>query len=124
MCIRDSMETLWEKLLFWKKQKMLKEDVDYHFFDFKDSDITGIELLMKEYRGVIYHYQKARVLEEGEFARLQFGYTIVHSGEHNIDDLTNDENLHTIMGDILTTILATQANEQTRTDNNQEFNIQ
>jgi len=118
------METLWEKLLFWKKQKMLKEDVDYHFFDFKDSDITGIELLMEEYKGVIYHYQKARVLEEGEFARLQFGYTIVHSGEHDIDDLTKDDNLHTIMGDILTTLLETQANEQTRTDNNQEFNIQ
>lgn len=118
------METLWEKLLFWKKQKMLKEGVDYHFFDFKDSDITGIELLMKEYKGVIYHYQKARVLEEGEFARLQFGYTIVHPGEHDIDGLTTDENLHTIMGDILTTILANQANEQTRTDNNQEFDIQ
>ena len=118
------METLWEKLLFWKKQKMLKEGVDYHFFDFKDSDITGIELLMKEYRGVIYHYQKARVLEEGEFARLQFGYTIVYPGEHDIDDLTTDENLHTIMGDILTTLLETQANEQTRTDNNQEFDIQ
>jgi hypothetical protein len=103
---------------------MLKEGVDYHFFDFKDSDMTGIELLMDKYKGVIYHYQKARVLEEGEFARLQFGYTIVHSGEHNIDDLTNDENLHTIMGDILTTILATQANEQTRTDDNQEFDLQ
>ena len=118
------METLWEKLLFWKKQKMLKEGVDYHFFDFKDSDITGIELLMKDYKGVIYHYQKARVLEEGEFARLQFGYTIVHPGEHDIDDLTKDDNLHTIMGDILTTLLETQANEQTRTDNNQEFDIQ
>ncbi len=118
------MGTLWEKLLFWKKQKMFKEGVDYHFFDFKDSDITGIELLMKEYKGVIYHYQKARVLEEGEFARLQFGYTIVHSGEHDIDGLTKDDNLHTIMGDILTTLLETQANEQTRTDNNQEFNIQ
>ena len=118
------MGTLWEKLLFWKKQKMLKEGVDYHFFDFKDSDITGIELLMKEYRGVIYHYQKARVLEEGEFARLQFGYTIVHSGEHDIDDLTTDDNFHTIMGDILTTLLETRANEQTRTDHNQEFDLQ
>ena len=118
------METLWEKLLFWKKQKMLKEGVDYHFFDFKDSDITGIELLMKEYQGVIYHYQKARVVEEGEFARLQFGYTIVQPGEHNIDNLTNDDNLHTIMGDILTTLLETQANEQTRTDDNQKFDLQ
>ncbi len=118
------METLWEKLLFWKKQKMLKEGVDYHFFDFKDSDITGIELLIKEFKGVIYHYQKARVVEEGEFARLQFGYTIVHPGEHDIDGLTNDEKLHTIMGDILTIILEKQANEQAGTNNNQEFNLQ
>jgi hypothetical protein len=103
---------------------MLKEGIDYRFFDFKDSDMTGIELLTKDYKGVIYHYQKARVLEEGEFARLQFGYTIVHPGEHDIDDLTKDENLHTIMGDILTIILANQADEQTRTDNNQEFDIQ
>ena len=118
------METLWEKLLFWKKQKMLKEGVDYHFFDFKDSEISGIELLMDTYKGVIYHYQKARVVEEGEFARLQFGYTIVHPGEHDIDDLTKDDNLHTIMGDILTTILATQANEQIRTDDNQKLDLQ
>lgn len=117
------MGTLWEKLLFWKKQKMLNEGVDYHFFDFKDSEISGIELLMDKYRGVIYHYQKARVVEEEGFAKLQFGYTIVHSGEHNIDDLTKDENLHTIMGDILTIILETQANEQTRTDDNQKFDL-
>jgi hypothetical protein len=103
---------------------MLKEGVDYHFFDFKDSDITGIELLMKEYKGVIYHYQKARVLEEGEFARLQFGYTIVHSGEHDIDDLTKDENFSTMMGDILTEILTKQQYETLRKDDNQEFDIQ
>ena len=117
------MGTLWEKLLFWKKQKMLEEGVDYHFFDFKDSDISGIELLMDKYKGVIYHYQKARVVEEEGFAKLQFGYTIVHSGEHDIDDLTEDDNLHTIMGDILTTILATQANEQIRTNDNQKLDL-
>jgi hypothetical protein len=117
------METLWEKLLFWKKQKMLKEGVDYHFFDFKDLKVTGIELLMEKYKGVIYHYQKVRVVEEGEFARLQFGYTIVHPGEHDIDGLTKDENLHTIMGDILTSILTAQANEQIRTDYSKELNL-
>ena len=118
------MEALWEKMQFWKKKpKMYKEGIDYHFIDFKDSDISGIELLTDEYKGVIYHYQKARVVEEGEFARLQFGYTIVYPGENDIDDLTKDDKLHTIMGDILTIILATQANEQTRTDDNQEFDL-
>ena len=62
-------------------------------------------------------------MEEGELARLQFGYTIVHPGNHNIDDLTNDEQLHTIMGDILTNILTAQSNEQIRTDYSKELNL-
>ena len=80
-------------------------------------------MLFRSYEGVLYHYQKARVVEEGEFARLQFGYTIVHPGEHDIDVLTNDENLHTIMGDILTLILTAQANEQIRTIDSKESNL-
>jgi len=54
-------------------------------------------------------------------AKLQFGFTIVHPGEYDIDDLTKDEELHTIMGDILTELIMTNKyNEQTRTDNTQE----
>jgi hypothetical protein len=105
---------------------MLKENVDYQFMDFKDSEITGIRLLMKKYLGVIYHYNKVRVKEESEIgmAQLQFGYTLVHPGEHDIDDLNSDAEFHTIMGDILTHILLTQQNEQTRTDNSEEFDLQ
>ena len=121
------METLWEKLLFWKKKspKMLEEGVDFRYvdLDLDDSKLTGIALMIKGYEDVLYHYHKAKVVEEGEFARLQFGYTIVHSGEHDIDDLTNDEDLHTIMGDVLTIILETQANEQTRTYNHKELDL-
>jgi hypothetical protein len=101
--------------------KKYKEDIDYKFVDFKDSDLTGIELLTENYKGVLYHYHKARVVEEGELAKLQFGFTIVHPGEYDIDDLTKDEELHTIMGDILTELIMTNKyNEQTRTDNTQE----
>ena len=123
------METLWEKLLFWKKKspKMLEQGVDFHYVDLdlvdSEGQLTGIGLAIKGYEGVLYHYQKARVVEEGEFARLQFGYTIIHPGEHDIDVLTNDENLHTIMGDILTSILTAQANEQIRTDYSKELNL-
>jgi hypothetical protein len=102
---------------------MLSEGKDYRFFDFNNSDMTGIELLMDEYKGVVYHYHKARVVEEEGFARLQFGYTIVHPGEHDIDELTKNDNLHTIMGDVLTTILETQANEQIRTDHHKELDL-
>lgn len=91
-----------------KKQKMLKQDVDFTFVDFDNSDKTGICLLDEVYNGVIYHYIAARVVEEGEGARLEFGFTIVHPGKHDIDDLQKDEKFHTIMGDILTNIMTEQ----------------
>ena len=100
------------------------EDKDFKFIDFTNSEITGLQILEGEYAGVVYHYGKVRVVPQGEMGVLQFGYTVVNPGKHDIDDLTKDDNLHTIMGDILTTLLETQANEQTRTDNNQEFDIQ
>jgi hypothetical protein len=101
--------------------KKYKEGVDYQFVDFNDSDLTGIGLLIEEYKGVLYHYHKARVVEEGELAKLQFGFTIVHPGEYDIDTLTNDEKLHTIMGDILTELIMTNKyNEQTRTEHSQK----
>jgi len=59
------METLWEKLLFWKKKspKMLEEGVDFHYVDLDlvgaEGQLTGIGLTIKGYEGVLYHYQKA-----------------------------------------------------------------
>jgi hypothetical protein len=105
---------------------MLSEGKDYTFINFKDTDITGIQIIAGEYQGVVYHYQKARVVEEGELARLQFGFTIVHPGKHDIDLLQKDENFVTIMGDILTQILMNKAkaDEQIRTDNSEEFDLQ
>ncbi len=120
------MGRLWEKLLFWKKPKMLEEGRDYGFIEFKDTEITGIQILAGDYKGVVYHYEKARVKEEGEIARLQFGFTIVNPGNHDIDLLQKDENFVTIMGDILTQILLSKAkaDEQARTDNSEEFDLQ
>ena len=119
------METLWEKLQFWKKKpKMLLEGKDYRFIDFTNSEITGIQILQGEFAGVVYHYGKAKVQEAGEFAKLQFGYTLVHPGKHDIDELQNNEEFVNMMGDILTQILLKQTNESTRTLNIEEPDIQ
>ncbi len=120
------MGQLWEKLLFWKKPKVLEEGKDFAFIEFKDTEMTGIQLLAGEYEGVVYHYEKARIKEEGELARLQFGYTIVHPGKHDIDLLQKDEGFVTIMGDILQQIVLNKAkaDEQIRTDNSEEFDLQ
>ena len=120
------METLWEKLLFWKKKSsnMYKENIDYRFID-SESGITGVLLNVKGYEGVLYHYHKAKVSEEFGIAKLSFGFTIVNPGEHDIDALTNDENFSTIMGDILTTILMAKIeDEQIRTDHSEEPDLQ
>lgn len=120
------METLWEKLtqFFFKRKKMPKQDEDYRFIDFTDSELTGIQILKGEYAGVVYHYGKVRVREQGEMGVLEFGYTLINPGKHDIDQLQNDDNFVTIMGDILTEILTKQANETIRKDDSEEFDIQ
>jgi hypothetical protein len=88
-----------------KTKKVPKEGEDYKFIDFTDSDLTGIMVLKGEYSGVVYHYGKVRVKEQGEFATLEFGFTLVNSGKHDIDLLQKDEGFVTIMGDVLSEIL-------------------
>ena len=49
----------------------------------------------------------------------------LHPGEHDIDELQNDQDFVTLMGDILTEImLAKVDNESTRTNNPQELDLQ
>ncbi len=120
------MATLWEKIVqlcFWKK-KMPKEGKDYKFIDFTDSELTGIMILKGDYAGVVYHYGKVRVKEQGALATLQFGYTIVNSGKHDIDLLQKDEEFSTMMGDILTEILLKHDNEKIRNHDPEEFDLQ
>ena len=102
---------------------MPKEGEDYKFIDFTDSDLTGIMVLKGEYAGVVYHYGKVRVKEQGEFATLEFGYTLVNSGKHDIDLLQKDEEFSTIMGDILSEILLKSDNEPIRNHNPEEFDL-
>lgn len=99
------MEALWNKLIPWKKSKMLKESIDFVFVDSDDKNVTGIHIIKGKFKDVLYHYNKVRIIEEDEIARLQFGFTIIDSGSHDPDELTNDEEFSTIMGDILRNIL-------------------
>lgn len=101
-----------------------KEGREYRFTDLDESDITAIELLLDNYENVVYHYHQARVVEEGDIARLQFGYTILSSGNHDIDTLNEDAQFQTIMGDILSHLLIAIKDEQIRTDNSKKLDLQ
>ena len=121
------MEILWEKIQFWKKNpRMYKQDLDFVLHHLEEQNLTIVEILLQEYKGVKYHYLQARIIEDEGIARLQYGYTILEPGEHDIDDLNSDEEFFIIMGDILQEILLKQIehDEQTGTNNTQKFNPQ
>ena len=111
---------------FKKKPKMYELNFDYRLVDVQGENITTVELMMDEYRGVCYHYHQARIVEEEGVAKLQYGYTIIDSGKHDIDVLNSDEKFFTIMGDILQQIILKKIehDEQTGKDHSQEFDLQ
>lgn len=123
------MEALWQKMQFWKKNSMTPtEGKDYELVNFKDSDITGIEILTGKFKGIIYHYTGARVAQNpgDPIPRLQFGYNLVELGTFDVQSLQDDDEFVTMLGDILTNILTNEAdyNESFRTLNPEEFDLQ
>ncbi len=101
-----------------------QRNLDFQFLPSDDDKITGIGILRGKYAGVLYHYGQAKVLEEGEFARLTFSYTIIHTPNFTVHELQNDSEFHTMIGDILTEILTEQVNEETRNHNSEESDFQ
>ena len=121
------METLWEKLRFWKKfskTKTLEEGVDFKLHDIEDSDLTAIHVIRGKFKDVIYYYKGAKIVEEGVMAKLQFGYEIYNYGTFTEEFLTRSEEFNTLMGDILTQlILKEDVYGQTRTIDTEEFDL-
>lgn len=123
------MEALWQKIQFWKKTNMMPiEGKDYELVNFKESDITGVEILKGKFKGIIYHYTGARVAQNpgDPIPRLQFGYNLVELGTFDVQSLQDDDEFVTMLGDILTNILTNEAdyNESFRTLNPEEFDLQ
>jgi len=122
------METLWEKLLFWKKPKnkrMFEENIDYSFIEIQDTDVNAIKLLRGPYKDVVYCYGKAAVKEQGELAKLEFDYIVIDPGIYLLEDITRDEEFHTVIGDILVEMITIEGkNEQIRNNDSSEFDLQ
>ncbi len=102
-----------------------QHNVDYLLIDSEDHKQTGVGILAGKYAGVLYHYGKVRISDEEVQARMTFSYTIISSPLIPIDDLTQDEEFHTFIGDILTDILLNQESENEKTGNydSEEFDI-
>lgn len=118
------MGTLWEKLQFWKKKTMKYNDGEhFNFIDSPDKTATAIQLLIPNYEDVVYQYHQARVVQEEGLPKLQFGYTILHPGNYDMDDLQNSEEFSTIMGDILCQIIIEKEKYETRNNDTEEPDI-
>jgi hypothetical protein len=93
---------------------MYEENVHYSFIEIEDVDVSAIKLLCGKYTGVVYCYGAASVNEEGIAARLKFDYIIIEAGNYSAEQLTVDEEFHTMIGDILVEMIAIEGrNEQT-----------
>lgn len=118
------MATFWEKLQFWKKKPMRyneNEHFNYVQISNGEEEKTAIVLLIPGYEDVVYLYHQARVVEEmGGLAKLEFGYTILNPGKHDIDDLQKSEEFSTIMGDLLTQIIIDKETYEARNNNTEE----
>lgn len=123
--MKSLIVALWEKLYPWKKKPKYQVNEDFHFLSSEEDDsITDIGILKGKYAGVVYQYGKAKIVEEGSFARLSFDYTIINASSFDINDLQNDEEFVTMIGDILTEILLEKPDEKTRNYNTEELNFQ
>ena len=93
---------------------MYEEGTDYSFVEIENSEVNAVKLLRDKYQGVVYCYGTASVNEEGEGARLKFDYILIDAGNFTVEELTKDEEFHTMIGDILVEMIAIgDANEQT-----------
>lgn len=121
------MEALWEKLQSWitsSKTKTIKEGVDFELVNIEDTDLTAVRVIYGKYKGVLYHYNGAKIIEEGVMAKLQFGYNIINPGKYDIDSLSTSDEFSTLMGDILTQlILKEDVYGQTGTIDTEEFDL-
>lgn len=106
--------------------KSYKEGKDYDYVDLPEHGVTGLKLLKGKFENVVYHYNQARVVPQGELAKLEFGYTIIDPGNNDIDDLQSDTEFVNIMGELLSKILIEKErfDESFGENNPQKFDVQ
>jgi hypothetical protein len=105
--------------MFWKKPKKFRDGVDYKLIDYNE-DQHAVQIIGQQFQNVVYYYTGAKLIQEGELYRLQFGYEIIDSAEFDLAQLKEDDSFHELMGNILTDIMVEQ-DEKTRNDYTEEL---
>ena len=101
-----------------RKMKKLIEQGVYRVVDNPFEEQAGIELLEGEYKGLVYQYNKVQLID-GE-PQLNFDRVIrrlpedVEKSEESIQELLNNSELKSLMGDILVELLEEQVKNEQR----------
>ena len=96
--------------------RQLFDDGIYRVVENPDDKTAGIELQSGEWDGLVYKYGKVQ-MEEGT-PHLNFQRTIrrvpngVEPSEEYLEELLNNEELNTLMGDILVELIEHQAERE------------
>lgn len=114
------MAALWDKILFWKKQKMFEENVDFILKEVEDTDVVSVKFLKGKYKDVVYCYGGANLQEQGEGAKLSFDFIILHPGEYTVESLTSDDEFHTMIGDLLVQMIIAEGQNGSPRNNHSE----
>lgn len=117
----------WMMSLFQKKK--LKENRDYEVYP--GEEFTGIRIIRGKYKGVIYQYDSVSIKEtHWEIPVLSFHYTIHESGKFTKNELRENTEFHTMIGDIIIDLMTSKSvsverdiNESNRTDYPEELGI-
>lgn len=109
------MKNILKKLQFWKAKKMKQE---YDLIPIEDADMYAIKLKGGKYDGIMYCYGSVSVDES--IPKLNFDYTIIDTNKFFLDHLTNDEEFHTMIGDILVEMITAEGQDDTPRNNNPE----
>lgn len=122
--MKSLLATLWAKIIRKLKPKKFELGKDFQFYNFPDTNLTGIIIRTGDYTSVLYYYTYAGINEEGLGATLKFGYQIVNPGDYTRAYLEQDEKFVTLMGDILTELILTETEiEPSRTLYSEESSI-
>ena len=94
---------------------------EYDLIPIEDADVFAIKLKGGKYDGVMYCYGSVSV--EEDIPKLKFDYIIIDTNKLFLDDLTKDEEFHTIIGDILVDMITVEGqNDSPRNNDSEESN--
>lgn len=80
-------------------------DKDFEFVNTANTEFMCVKVLTGDYKDVVFHFGVITPEERDDELYISFDFTVLESGDTDIDKLADDTNFHTVVSDILNTIL-------------------